>query len=54
MNGWSPSTSELAVDSLVVSIPEAIVTVTGSSLVGLYLFGSLATGDSTPVSATST
>lgn len=27
------------------SIREAIVTVTGSSLVGLYLFGSLATGD---------
>jgi hypothetical protein len=45
MNGWSPSTSEPAIDSLLVSIREAIVTVTGSSLVGLYLFGSLATGD---------
>ncbi len=45
MNGWSPSTPEPAVDSLLVSIREAIVTVTGSSLVGLYLFGSLATGD---------
>lgn len=45
MNGWSPSTPEPAVDSLLVSIREAIVAVTGSSLVGLYLFGSLATGD---------
>jgi hypothetical protein len=45
MNGPSPSTSEPAVDSLLVSIREAIVGVTGSSLVGLYLFGSLTTGD---------
>src|SRR5215216_4948894 len=45
MNGWSPSTSEAAVDALLGSIRQAIVTVTGSSLVGLYLFGSLATGD---------
>jgi predicted nucleotidyltransferase len=45
MNGWTPSTSEPDVDSLLVSIRETIVTVTGSSLVGLYLFGSLATGD---------
>jgi predicted nucleotidyltransferase len=41
----SQSTSEPAVDSLLVSIREAIAAVTGSSLVGLYLFGSLATGD---------
>lgn len=45
MNGRSPSTSDPAVDSLLASIREAIVTVTGSSLVGLYLFGSLAIGD---------
>jgi hypothetical protein len=45
MNGRSPSTSEPAVDSLLVSVREAIVTVTGASLVGLYLFGSLAAGD---------
>jgi hypothetical protein len=45
MNGWSPSTSEPAVDSLLASIREAIVAVTGPSLVGLYLFGSLASGD---------
>lgn len=45
MNDWSPSTSEPAVGSLLVSIREAIATVTGSSLVGLYLFGSLAAGD---------
>ena len=45
MSGWSPLTSEPAVDSLLVSIREAIATVTGSSLVGLYLFGSLTTGD---------
>jgi hypothetical protein len=45
MNGWSPSTSEAAVDALLVSIRQAIATITGSSLVGLYLFGSLATGD---------
>jgi predicted nucleotidyltransferase len=45
MNGWNPSTSDPAVGSLLVSIREAIVTATGSSLVGLYLFGSLATGD---------
>jgi predicted nucleotidyltransferase len=31
--------------SVLGSIHEAIVTVAGSSLVGLYLFGSLATGD---------
>src|SRR5215216_6150769 len=45
MNGWSPSTSEAAVDALLGSIRQTIVTVTGSSLVGLYLFGLLATGD---------
>ena len=44
MDSWNMSTSDPAVDSLLVSIREAIVTVTGSSLVGLYLFGSLATG----------
>lgn len=45
MNGGSPSTFDTVVDSLLVSIREAIVTATDSSLVGLYLFGSLATGD---------
>jgi hypothetical protein len=34
-----------AVGSLLVSIRQAIETVTGSSLVGLYLFGSLSVGD---------
>ena len=48
MNGWSPSTSDPAVASVLGSIREAIATVTGSSLVGLYLFGSLATGDFDP------
>ncbi len=48
MNGWSPSTFDPAIDFLLVSIREAIVAVTGSSLVGLYLFGSLATGDFDP------
>ncbi len=45
MSSWSPSTSDPAVDSLLVLIREAIVAITGSPLVGLYLFGSLATGD---------
>jgi hypothetical protein len=45
MNGWSPSTAEPGVGSMLASIREAIVTVTGPSLVGVYLFGSLATGD---------
>jgi predicted nucleotidyltransferase len=45
MNGWSPSTSNPAIDSLLVSLREAIVAVTGPSLVGLYMFGSLASGD---------
>jgi len=45
MNGWTPSISDPSIDSLLVSVREAIVTVTGSSLVGLYLFGSLAIGD---------
>jgi catechol 2,3-dioxygenase-like lactoylglutathione lyase family enzyme len=45
MNGWTPSTTEPAVASVVDSIREAIVAVTGPSLVGLYLFGSLASGD---------
>jgi predicted nucleotidyltransferase len=45
MTTWSASTSDPAIDFLLVSIREAIVTVTGSSLVGLYLFGSLASGD---------
>jgi hypothetical protein len=40
-----PSACEPAVASLLGSIRAAIVTVTGSSLAGLYLFGSLATGD---------
>jgi len=45
MSGWSPSTFEPAVAALLSSAREAITTVTGSSLVGLYLFGSLATAD---------
>src|SRR5437773_3331761 len=45
MNDWSPSTFDPAIGSLLVSIQEATVTVTGLSLAGLYLFGSLATGD---------
>jgi Domain of unknown function (DUF4111)/Nucleotidyltransferase domain len=45
MSGGSRSTFDPVVDSLLVSIRETIVTATGSSLVGLYLFGSLATGD---------
>jgi predicted nucleotidyltransferase len=44
MSGWSPSTLEPAVASVLGSIREAIVA-TGSSLLGLYLFGSLAAGD---------
>jgi Domain of unknown function (DUF4111) len=45
MNGGSPRPAEPAVDAVLVAIREAIVAVTGSSLVGLYLFGSLASGD---------
>jgi predicted nucleotidyltransferase len=45
MNTWRPPTSDPGVASVLGSIREALVTVTGSSLVGLYLFGSLATGD---------
>jgi hypothetical protein len=45
MNGRSPSTFGPTVDSLLVSIRDEIMTATGSSMVGLYLFGSLATGD---------
>lgn len=45
MNDWTPRASDPAIDFLLVSVQEAIVSVTGSSLVGLYLFGSLATGD---------
>ena len=45
MSGWNPSASDLPVSPLLESIREAIATVTGSSLVGLYLCGSLATGD---------
>lgn len=48
MNGGSPQPPEPAVDAVVVAIREAIVAVTGSSLVGPYLFGSLATGDFEP------
>jgi len=40
-----PSTPDPSVDSLLVSIREEIGAVTGSSLVGLYLFGSLVAGD---------
>jgi hypothetical protein len=45
MNGGSPRPAEPAVDAVLVAIREAIVAVTGSSLVGLYLSGSLASGD---------
>jgi predicted nucleotidyltransferase len=45
MSDWRPSTSEPAVASVLGSIREAIVAATGSSLVGLYVFGSLAAGD---------
>src|SRR5437773_2397594 len=44
MNSWSQS-SDPGVDSLLFSIRQAIETVCGSSLVGLYLFGSLSVGD---------
>jgi hypothetical protein len=53
MNDWTPWASDPVIDSLLVSAQEAIVTITGSSLVGLYLFGSLATATSIPMSATS-
>jgi predicted nucleotidyltransferase len=45
MNTCRLSTSDPEIASVLGSIREAIVTVAGSSLVGLYLFGSLATGD---------
>ena len=45
MSGRSPSTSEPAVASVLGSIREAIEAATGPSLVGVYLFGSLATND---------
>jgi hypothetical protein len=45
MNTCGLSTSDPEVASVLGSIGDAIVTVTGSSLVGLYVFGSLATGD---------
>ena len=45
MDGGIPRLPESAVDAVVGAIRQAIVAVTGSSLVGLYLFGSLATGD---------
>jgi predicted nucleotidyltransferase len=40
--------TEPAIAAVLASIREAITTVTGSSLVGLYLFGSLAGGDFDP------
>jgi predicted nucleotidyltransferase len=54
MNGGSSRPPEPAVDAVLVAIREAIVAVTGSSLVGLYLFGSLAAGDFDAASAIST
>jgi Nucleotidyltransferase domain len=45
MRRSSQALSDPVVDSSLVSIREAIVAATGSSLVGLYLFGSLATDD---------
>jgi Domain of unknown function (DUF4111)/Nucleotidyltransferase domain len=45
MNTCGLSTSDPEVAAVLGSIGDAIVTVTGSSLVGLYVFGSLATGD---------
>jgi predicted nucleotidyltransferase len=45
MHRERPSTSDPVVAVVVDLIREEIVTVTGPSLVGLYLFGSLVTGD---------
>jgi hypothetical protein len=45
MNSWSPWTSEPDVAALLASIREAVAAVAGSSLVGLYLVGSLASAD---------
>lgn len=45
MNACRLPTPDPEIASVLGSIREAIVTVAGSSLVGLYLFGSLATGD---------
>jgi Domain of unknown function (DUF4111)/Nucleotidyltransferase domain len=48
MKGGSWRWSEPAIDAVVAAIREAIQAVIGSSLVGLYLFGSLTTGDFDP------
>jgi Domain of unknown function (DUF4111)/Nucleotidyltransferase domain len=45
MKGWTSCMSEPAVGSLLGSIREQITAVAGPSLVGLYVFGSLASGD---------
>jgi predicted nucleotidyltransferase len=45
MNGGSPRPPEPAVAAVLGAIREQVVAVTGSSLLGLYLFGSLATND---------
>jgi hypothetical protein len=45
MSGRSPLAAEPAVTAVLEAIRRAIVAVTGSSLVGLYLLGSLTTGD---------
>jgi predicted nucleotidyltransferase len=45
MNGASPSAADPAVAAVLGAIREAIVGVARSSLMGLYLFGSLAAGD---------
>lgn len=45
MTAFGLSTPDPAVDSMLASIRDAIATVTASSLVGLYVFGSLASGD---------
>jgi predicted nucleotidyltransferase len=48
MNGGSCRWSEPAVDAVVAAIREAIEAVVGSSLMGLYPFGSMTTGDFDP------
>ncbi len=45
MKGDKTLGSGVGVEAVLASVQEAVVTVTGSSLVGLCLFGSLATGN---------
>jgi predicted nucleotidyltransferase len=48
MSGGSSSAADPAVAAVLGAIREQVVAVTGPSLVGLYLFGSLASGDFQP------